>query len=200
LFEARPLLHNGRPMHPDHAAILDETRSQIARGVDPDASALEARIRAVPSRDAGRALEQLQRLLAVHRARRSLHAAPPKPSAPPARPARRAVYKAKPTIAANMAVHARATGDTVTLEWQAVPGVALWEARLSERPDARSDYVERETRELETTSLELSLTEQPKRIHLLGRNGYGRLVQRAVISGLTAENWSDRWQQRASAS
>jgi hypothetical protein len=187
-------------MHPDLAAILDETRSQIARGDEPDASALEARIRAVPAEDAERALEQLNRLLAVHRAKRSMHAAPPQPAAAPARPVRRTAYKAKPTIAANMAVRAKATGDTVTLEWQAVPGVSTWEARLSERPDARSDYVERETRDLEGTSLELTLTESPKRIHLLGRNSYGRLVQRAVISGLTADNWDQRWQQRASAS
>jgi hypothetical protein len=184
-------------MHPDLAAILDETRSQIARGDEPDASALEARIRAVPDRDAERALEQLNRLLAVHRAKRSLVAAPEKQVVPPAR---RTAYKAKPTIAANMAVRARATAETVTLEWQAVPGVAAWEARLSERPDARSDYVERETRELEGTSLELTLTESPKRIHLLGRNPAGRLVQRAVISGLTADNWDQRWLQRASAS
>jgi hypothetical protein len=187
-------------VHPDLAAILDETRSQIARGDEPDASALEARIRAVPARDSERALEQLNRLLAVHRARRSLHTSAAAPVAPPARPARRTTYKAKPTIAANMAVRAKATGDTVTLEWQAVPGVAAWEARLSERPDARSDYVERETKELEATSLELTLTDTPKRIHILGRNSYGRLVQRAVISGLTADNWSERWQQRASAS
>jgi hypothetical protein len=187
-------------MHPDLTAILDETRSQIARGDEPDASALEARIRAVPTGDAERALEQLKRLLAVDRARRSLHAAPPKPPAAAVRPSRRAGYKAKPTIAANMAVRAKATGDAVTLEWQAVPGVAAWEARLSERPDARSDYVERETRDLEGTSLELSLTDSPQRIHLLGRNSAGRLVQRAVISGLTAENWDQRWQQRASAS
>jgi hypothetical protein len=187
-------------MHPDLATILDETRSQIARGDEPDATALEARIRAVPTRDAEQALEQLHRLLAVHRARRSLDAPPPKPPAPAMRPARRTGYKAKPTIAANMTVRARASGDTVTLEWQAVPGVAAWEARLSERPDARSDYVERETRDLEGTTLELTLTDSPKRIHLLGRSSAGRLVQRAVISGLTADNWDQRWQQRASAS
>src|SRR3954464_13066622 len=187
-------------MHPGLCALREHTRTQIARGGEPDASALEARIRAVPAQDAERALEQLNRLLAVHRAKRSMHAAPPQPAGPPARPVRRTGYKAKPTIAANMTVRAKSTGDTVTLEWQAVPGVAAWEARLSERPDARSDYVERETRDLEGTSLELSLTDSPKRIHLLGRNSYGRLVQRAVISGLTAENWDQRWQQRASAS
>jgi hypothetical protein len=154
----------------------------------------------VPARDAERALEQLNRLLAVHRARRSLHAAPPTATAPPVRPARRSTYKAKPTIAANMAVRAKATGDSVTLEWQAGPGVAAWEARLSERPDARSDYVERETRLLDGPSLELALGDSPTRVHLLGRSAAGRLLQRAVISGLTADNWDQRWQQRPTAS
>jgi hypothetical protein len=186
-------------VHPDLTAILDETRAQIARGDDPDAAELEARILAVPAPDSTRALEQLNRLLAVHRARRSLHTLVQAPATP--RPApRRSGYRAKPTIAANMTVRAQATGDTVTLEWQAAPGVASWEARLSERPDARSDYVERETRELDSTRLELRLSDRPQRIHLLGRNSYGRLQQRAVVSGLTAENWSQRWQQRASAS
>jgi hypothetical protein len=88
----------------------------------------------------------------------------------------------------------------VTLEWDPAPGVARWEARLSERPDARSDYVERETLALEAPRLELRLAEQPTRVHLFGRSAHGRLVQRAVISGLTHDNWSQRWRQRASAS
>jgi hypothetical protein len=37
-------------------------------------------------------------------------------------------------------------------------------------------------------------------VHVLGRTRDGRLLRRAVISGLTAENWRDRWQRRASAS
>jgi hypothetical protein len=37
-------------------------------------------------------------------------------------------------------------------------------------------------------------------VHLFGRSANGRLVQRAVISGLTRDNWSQRWRQRASAS
>src|ERR1700741_3062213 len=96
---------------PSHSEILDEARAQIARGVEPDAAALEARIRAVPDGDAERALAQLTRLLSVPRAR-ALLVEPPKP--PPA-PARRVGYKARPTIAANMAVRARKTGETVTL-------------------------------------------------------------------------------------
>jgi hypothetical protein len=185
-------------MHPEHAAILDEARAQIARGSELDEAALEARIRAVGGRDAERAVEQLRRLVAVHRARRSLAAPPPAPTAS-APPPRQSGYRARPTIAANMAVRARGTGDSVTLEWDPVPGVASWEARLSERVDARSSYVERGTHVLDAPRLELRLGEQPQRIHLLGRNAYGRLVQRALISGLTSDNWRQRWQQRASA-
>jgi hypothetical protein len=184
-------------MHPEHSVILDEARRQIANGVEPDRVSLERRIHAVEDGDTERALAQLGRLLAVHRARRSLLAPPP---AQPAAAQRRSTpYRARPTIAANIAVRARANGDNVILEWDAVPGVASWEARLSERPDARSDYVERETAALDATRLELTLGEQPQRIHLLGRNVQGRLVKRALISGLTSGNWRQRWQQRASA-
>jgi hypothetical protein len=180
----------------EYKAILDEARAQIARGVEPDAAALEARIGAVPAGDAEHALAQLGRLLSVHRARALLVEPAKQPSTPPRRPA----YRARPTIAANIAVRARRTGETVTLEWDPAPGVATWEARLSERPDARSDYVERETLALEAPRLELLLGEQPTRVHLFGRSSQGRLVQRAVISGLTRDNWSQRWRQRASAS
>jgi hypothetical protein len=118
----------------------------------------------------------------------------------PPRPRRPAEYRATPTIAANMDVRARATGETVTLEWEARPGVVDWQARVGERPDARSPYADRDAVALEGTRLELRLGSRPQRVHLLGRNAAGRLVQRAVISGLTSSNWSRRWLQRASAS
>jgi hypothetical protein len=187
-------------MDPELAAILDEARAQIAAGVEPDAAALEARIREVVAPGGGRALEQLNRLFAVARAKRTLAAPVPGPAPAAVAPPRRREYRAKPTIAANMAVRARATGGTVTLEWQAGPGVTNWEARVSERPDARSEYVERELVALDATRLELRLTDRPQRIHLLGRNASGRLVQRALLSGLTSTNWNQRWLQRASAS
>jgi len=181
---------------PAYAKILDEARAQIARGVEPDVAALEARIRAVPDGDADRALAQLNRLLSVHRARALLVERPTPAPAPP----RRVAYRARPSIAANMAVRARATGETVTLEWDPAPGVSSWEARLSTRADARSDYIDGETVALEQPRLELELAEYPTRVHLFGRNAYGRLMRRAVISGLTSDNWRQRWQQRASAS
>lgn len=186
-------------MHPDLAAILDETRAQIARGDTPNASELEARIRSFRQPHAAEALEQLQRLLALDRARRSLQSAAPPPRPAP-QPARRATYRAKPAIAANMAVKASAGDGAVVLEWPAAPGVASWEVRVSERPDARSNYVELELVELAAPRLDLELGERPRRVQILGRNARGRLVQRAVVSGLTAENWDTRWLQRASAS
>lgn len=190
-----------RPVHPELAAILDEARAQIAAGVEPDAAALEARIRGVVAPGGGRALEQLDRLLAVARARRALaRAAPAAPATAAPAPARRREYRARPTIAANMAVRARATGETVTLEWPPAPGVSSWEARISERRDPRSAYVERALQTVDAPRLELQLTDLPLRIHVLGRGTSGRLVQRAVISGLTASNWNQRWQQRPSAS
>jgi hypothetical protein len=188
-------------MDGDLKTILDEARAQIARGVEPDVAALEARVRAVDPR----ALAQLPRLLAVHRAKRSL--AEPVASAERARsafgasrPPRAAAYRAKPTISANMNVRAQAAGDGVALEWAAAAGARAWEVRIGERRDARSPYVDRETLALDTPRLELRLTDLPQRVSITGRNATGRIVQRALVSGLTNANWRQKWQQRASAS
>jgi len=177
-------------MDGDLKTILDEARAQIARGVEPDAAALEERVRAVDPRALGR----LRRLLAVHRAKRSL--AQPTPAPRPSR----AAYRAKPTISANMNVRAQSAGDGVALEWPPAVGVRAWEVRIGERRDARSPYVDRETLALDAPRLELSLSELPKRVSITGRNATGRIVQRALVSGLTSTNWSQKWQQRASAS
>jgi hypothetical protein len=93
-------------------------------------------------------------------------------------------------------------GDGATLTWTREPKVTAWELRISERPDPRGDYAVRETGELpgEATSLELPLGDVPLRVHLLGRDRGGRLVRRAIVSGLTRDTWRDRWQRRASAS
>jgi hypothetical protein len=183
-------------MSSDLTTILDEVRAQIARGEEPDAGMLAERIKAHPEHD--RALAQLNRLLAVHRAKRSL-AAPPPERPQSARP-KRSVYRAKPTISATMTVRARAHGDAVVLEWEARPGVTQWDARISERPDARSNYTDLEQRTLDGPKLELRLGDQPRRVHISGRNPAGRVVQRALVSGLTSANWNQRWQQRPSAS
>jgi hypothetical protein len=187
-------------MHPELKEILDEARAQIARGEEPDAAALEARIREVVAPGGGDALRQLERLLAVARARRAVATAPTPPPPAPAPKRRAEVYRARPTIAANMVVRASAQNDTVVLEWDAVRGVAEWDARVADRPDARSPYTDGETKRLTEPRLELQLSELPQRVSITGRNATGRIVQRAVVSGLTAENWRQKWQQRASAS
>ena len=179
-------------------AILDEARTDIAAGRDPDEQALVARIRKAGG-DA-KALRQLERVLTVQRARARLATPPTPPPAPVPRP--RAAFRAQPTITGNMEVRRKATGDTVTLAWDAVPAVVAWDIRFSERPDARSDSVVREERALErtATTIELTLGELPLRVHILGRANDGRLVRRAIVSALTRDNWNDRWQRRASAS
>ena len=93
-------------------------------------------------------------------------------------------------------------GDGDALAWPREPKVVAWELRISERPDPRGDYEVRESGELpgETTSVDLPLGDVPLRVHLLGRDRGGRLVRRAIVSGLTRETWSERWQRRASAS
>jgi hypothetical protein len=198
-----------------HAAILAEARAQVALGREPDTQALAARIRAATEREGAagaaesssaerRALQQLERVVAVHRARAAVtrEPAPPPAQAPrvvPATRPRRAVLRTRPTITGNMEV--RRQGDA-TLAWDTTAAVVEWEVRVSERADARSDYAVIETRTLpgEATSADLPLGEQTLRVHLLGRARDGRLLRRAVISALTRETWGDRWQRKASAS
>ena len=189
----------------EFAAIINDARAAIARGREPDASALEARIRSVGERHdaadgAETALRQLERVLSVHRARSAIARHPASPAAAAA-PARR-TPRARPTISGNMDVRRERRGEAFVLAWEGAAGVVEWEVRISERPDVRGDYTVRDTRRLQAaeTALGLPLGERPLRIHVLGRGRGGRLVRRAVISALTRENWAERWQRRASAS
>ena len=177
-------------------AILQEARTTVAAGRRPDESGLRARLQAEGG-DA-QAVERLERVLSVHRAR-ALVEPPVAPVASSPRAPLRAALRTKPTINANMELR-REAGFAVS--WDAVPSVTAWEVRISERPDVRADYVVRETLQLEpgVTRVELPLADQPLRVHVLGRSRDGRLVRRAVVSGLTRDGWSDRWQRRASAS
>jgi hypothetical protein len=180
-------------------AIIDEARAAVAAGREPDWDALRARIEASAPDGEGRrrALQQLERVLAVHRARARV-AQPPAPAAAPA-PPRRPLLRSRPTISGNMDV--RRHGDA-TLEWDAAPAVTSWEVRFSERPDPRREYVVRETRTLAAaeTVVDVPLGDLPLRVHLLGRGRDGRLVRRAIISALTRATWRERWQRRATAS
>jgi hypothetical protein len=174
--------------------ILEEARAEIAAGRSPDGDSLRARLRSAGGDE--QALKQLDRVLAIHRARGRLSRSP---AAPAAAPLLRAALKTKPTINANMDVR-REPG--FVLAWDTLPAVVGWEVRVSERPSVRGDYVVRETAELpgNATRFELPLGDQPVRVHLLGRARDGRLLRRAVMSGLTRGGWNERWQRRASAS
>jgi hypothetical protein len=178
-------------------AIIDEARALVARGSSPDWKQLRDRIRALGG-DQREALERLERIGAVHRARAAVKPAAPAPAAP-AVSARAALLKGRATITGNMDVRRGAAGELV---WTREPKVTVWELRISERPQPRGEYELRESGELpgETTRVELPLGEIPLRVHLLGRDRGGRLVRRAIVSGLTRETWGDRWQRKASAS
>ena len=179
--------------------IIREARALVAAGGTPDWKSLRDRIRALglSAGDQREALRLLERVGSVHRARASVRPAPPAP-APAPTPLRQALLRTKPTITGNMDVRR----DGQSLAWHPERAVTAWELRISEKPDPRGDYVLKEAGELpgETTRIELPLGDVPLRVHLLGRDRGGRLVRRAILSGVTRETWADRWQRRASAS
>jgi hypothetical protein len=180
--------------------IIGEARAVVAAGGDPDWKQLRDRIRALGlgEQELRQALKQLERIGAVHRARASVK---PTTAVRPSRAVipRRRPLETKPTITGNMEVR---RGDGETLVWSREAAVLAWEIRVSERPSPRDDYVVRETVELpgDSTSFVLTLGDLPIRVHVHGRDRGGRLVQRAIISGLTRGTWNDRWQRRATAS
>jgi hypothetical protein len=180
-----------------YAEILFAARAAVSAGAEPDWPVLAEEIRALAG-NAERGLEQLELVQAVHRARSVLSRQPARVPVAPT-PHHRAALRTRPTISANMDVR---RGEGFSLVWDAAPRIASWEVRLSERPDPRGDYVVRESLKLldRGESVEVPVGDPPVRVHLLGRSRDGRLLGRAVISGLTADNWNDRWQRKPSAS
>jgi hypothetical protein len=179
--------------------IIGEARALVASGGTPEWKELRDRIRELGLSAAERkeALRQLERVGAVHRARGSI--ARTAEAAPVVASRRPPLLRGRATVTGNMDVR-RGEGDI--LAWRPERGVTAWELRISERPDPRGDYEVRESGELagDATSVELPLGDVPIRVHLLGRDRGGRLVRRAIVSGLTRETWPERWQRRASAS
>lgn len=188
----------------EYAAIIAEARGSVAARQDPSRKALEARIREVggDAQAEQRALQQLERVLSVHRSRALLTRQPTPPAPPTPAPSLRAALRVRPTISANMEVRQQRDGERFLLSWETTPAIAGWEVRFSERPDARGDYEVRDTLALPAgeTTVELPLGDKPLRVHLLGRSRDGRLLRRAVISALTRSGWNERWERRASAS
>jgi hypothetical protein len=178
-------------------AILHEARAEVASGRDPDWKTLRDRIRSAAADEAARkqALAQLERIGAVHRARR------PRPAPPAARPTPRAsALRTKPSLTGDLDLRRERKGDVFELAWPAQQGVERWEVRIAERSGTRSDYVALESHELPaaTTRFALPLGDMPLRVHVLGRSRAGRLVGRAIASGLTRGSWDERWQRRPS--
>jgi hypothetical protein len=188
----------------EYAAIIAEARATVAARQEVAPQELEARIRAAggDARAEQRALQQLERVLSVHRSRALLTREPAKPAARAPVASLRTALRARPTISANMEVRRKTEGDRFLLAWDTTRAIAGWEVRFSERPDARGEYEVRETLTLppEATTIELPLGDKPLRVHVLGRSRDGRLLRRAVISALTRGGWNDRWERRASAS
>lgn len=177
----------------EYDRIIADARRVVARGSRVDAAAFERRIRAVGGEHEEDALRRLALVVAVHRARSRFVEPPPAPAAAPARPGR--VLATRPTISGALDVR---RGRDFVLEWTAARDVASWEVRIAERPDVRRDYVEREERELPggATELALPLGDNPMRVRIVGRDARGRLVRRAVLTGVTRETWNSRWQRR----
>jgi hypothetical protein len=163
--------------------VLAEARAEVAAGRYPDVVALRARL----SGDHD-GLARLDRVLAVHRGRARLAQKAPDPRVPGTRGLR-----TKPSVSGDMEL--RRAGE-YRLEWDAVPSVSTWEVRISERADVRRDYALRETLEVAGSSVDLPLDDRPLRVHVVGRTQEGRLLRRAVVSGLTREGWNDRWNRR----
>lgn len=177
----------------EYDRIIADARRVVARGSRVDAAAFERRIRAVGGEHEEDALRRLALVVAVHRARSRFREPPPPPAQPVARPGR--VLATRPTISG--ALDVRRAREFV-LEWNLARDVASWEVRIAERPDIRRDYEEREERELpgSATELELPLGDSPMRVRIVGRDARGRLVRRAVLTGVTRETWATRWQRR----
>lgn len=176
----------------EYARIIADARRVVARGAAPNQAAFEQRIRAVGGDGEEEALRRLAGVVAIHRARTRL--VPPEPVAPEPT-ARLEPLRTRPAISGSLEV--RRAREHV-LAWAADPNVTSWQVRIAERPDLRSDYVVRDERELPGTVTEVALAigEKPMRVHVLGRGRGGRLVRRAVLTGLTRESWNDRWQRR----
>jgi hypothetical protein len=177
-----------------YAAVIREARADVAAGRVPNVQALEARIRGAgaPGDEEREALQRLQRVVAVQRARARVSRAAAKT------PTRRDAFRARPTISGDFDVRREREGDAYRLAWNGVSAVAEWGVRIAERPDPRSDYVSRGelTLPAATTSVDVPLGEHPLRVHVLGRARGGRVARRAILTSLTRENWGDRWQRR----
>src|SRR4051794_13717845 len=111
-----------------YAAIINDPRAAIADGPEPDGEALAERNPKVDGNAVAqkRALQQLERVLSIHRARGALARKPAQPAVAPVRRLR-----ARPMITGNMEVRRDTRGEDFLLAWDGAAGVAAWEVRIS---------------------------------------------------------------------
>jgi hypothetical protein len=151
--------------------VLTEARAAIADGRFPDVIALRARLAGDVD-----ALARLDSVLAVYRARTRL-AQTVSDTKQTRSPLRTRVF-----VSGDLGVR---RGDDHVIEWEPDATVQRWEVRIRT-----------ESRELHEPRAELILTDQPIRVNIVGRSRTGKVVRRGVLSGLTRDNWNDRWQRR----
>ncbi len=197
-----------------HALYLREAQRLVIEGLVPDASGLEAGVRAETRRylrshpsftstalaRVAAAVEEttLASLEAIVASART----PVRSTPPPPRPVRRLTLQPAAKMVGNMVVRKKRTGAGVDLSWDGAPNVVEWTLRVSTRPDPRQDYVDGDPVTLPATarSYEVGLDEHPRRIQLYGHARDGRVVRRAVISALTSGNSGAQWKRQSAAS
>jgi hypothetical protein len=190
LREARRLLADGKL--PDEAGLTEGIRAETERYLASHPVLRHESLRPALTAADARALDSLRSIVAAAAA-----AAGP----PPPPPVRRLALQPSATFVGNLPLRKRRSGDGVVLEWSSTPKVVEWVLRISVRPDPRRDYEELEAVTLPggTTSFEVELDEQPRRIQILGNARGGRTVHRATVSALTRGNSGAQWKQQASA-
>jgi len=193
-----------------HAHYLREAQRLVLEGKSPDETGLADGIRGETQRylasHPGLAHASLEPAVAAAEEQslaslRAIAAAAPKPASAP-KPVRRMTLQPAATLVGNMALRKHRTEAGVELSWDAVATVVEWTARISTRPDPRSDYEELAELSLpgNATSLAVELDDDPRRIQLSGLARGDRIVRRVTVSALTRGNSGAQWKRQASAS
>jgi hypothetical protein len=198
-----------------HALYLREAQRLVAEGLVPDQAGLADGIRAEtgrylhahpwlahPGLEPTVAETESSALAALSAIGASAPAQVPVVAAKPSRPVKRLVLQPSAMIVGTMAVRKKQTEHGLELSWDAAANVTEWKVRVSVRSDPRQDYVEGKlvTLAAGTTSFVAQLDEHPRRIQLYGHARDERVVRRATISALTAENSGTQWKRQSTAS
>jgi hypothetical protein len=194
-----------------HGLYVREAHRLVVEGLVPNADALRAGITAETARYLyGRpwfahpglapAVAEAESRAQAALAAIATSASPPPPAE--GRPVRRLALQSSATIVGTMAVRKQQVDGGLELSWDTAPAIVEWRLRLARRPDPRRPYVDDDSETLRagTTSFVIALDEVPRRVQITGRARDGRVMRRAVISGLTRENGGAQWKRQSTAS